>query len=89
MRTLTSKAGTVYTYPSPNQKVAKTLVGGLLTGLLGVGIGEVVLPQLLRGGKGGAACVPVPVAAGTSVLTVIVSVAAASTVQWCPPCRFA
>ena len=39
-----------------------TDVGGFLTGLLGVGIGETVLPQLVRG-----CCMPVPLAAGTSV----------------------
>lgn len=36
-----------------------------MTGMLGVGIGEVVIPQLVK--KNG---VPVPVAAGTSVLVV-------------------
>lgn len=44
--------------------------GGLLTGMLGVGIGEVVIPQLVK--KNG---VPLPVAAGTSVLVVFLNAA--------------
>ena len=40
--------------------------GAFLTGLLGVGVGEVVLPQLVRG-----CCMPLPLAAGTSVATVL------------------
>ena len=40
LRSLTSKAGKVFEYPTPNQTPVKTVVGGLLTGLLGVGIGE-------------------------------------------------
>ena len=38
---------------------------------------EVVLPQLLRG-----CCMPLPVAAGTSVATVVVTAAAAALVQF-------
>lgn len=39
-----------------------------MTGMLGVGIGEVVIPQLVK--KNG---VPLPVAAGTSVLVVFLN----------------
>ena len=49
-----------------------TGIGAFLTGLLSVGIGEVVVPQLTKRG------VPVAVAAATSVAVVIVTVAAAS-----------
>lgn len=45
-----------------------TAFGGLMTGMLGVGIGEVVIPQLVK--KNG---VPLPVAAGTSVLIVFLN----------------
>lgn len=45
-----------------------TAFGGLMTGMLGVGIGEVVIPQLVK--KNG---VPLPVAAGTSVLVVFLN----------------
>lgn len=45
-----------------------TAFGGLMTGMLGVGIGEVVVPQLVK--KNG---VPLPVAAGTSVLVVFLN----------------
>lgn len=39
-----------------------------MTGMLGVGIGEVVIPQLVK--KNG---VPLPVAAGTSILVVFLN----------------
>ncbi len=48
-------------------------LGGFITGLMSIGIGEVVMPQLVKSCK-----VPVPVAAATSVLVVIVTVASAS-----------
>jgi uncharacterized membrane protein YfcA len=74
--------GTVYTYLRPeNQQSYKTrgatLVGAGLTGLLGVGMGEVVLPQLVR-----LACVPLPVAAGTSVAVVVLTALTAAIVQF-------
>lgn len=50
------------------QSGLSTAFGGLMTGMLGVGIGEVVIPQLVK--KNG---VPVPVAAGTSVLVVFLN----------------
>lgn len=54
-----------------------TVGGGSLTGLLGVGIGEVILPQLVRG-----SCMPVPLAAGTSVAVVVVTALTAASVQF-------
>lgn len=53
-----------------------TAFGGLMTGMLGVGIGEVVVPQLVK--KCG---VPVPVAAGTSVLVVFLNAVGEFTVH--------
>jgi uncharacterized membrane protein YfcA len=52
-----------------------TGLGAVLTGVLGVGIGEVVLPQLLRQGF------PVEVAAATSTLTVTLTALSAAVVQ--------
>lgn len=54
-----------------------TAGGSFLTGLLGVGVGEVLLPQLVR-----TQCMPLPLAAGTSVATVVVTAAAAAAVQF-------
>lgn len=79
----TASDGTVYTYlePAPpldNLSAASATVSGAsLTGLLGVGMGEVVLPQLVRG-----ACMPLPVAAGTSVAIVVVTALTAAAVQF-------
>ena len=75
---LTASDGATYTYNKPRQGAGAiaTGVGGFLTGLLGVGIGEVVMPQLAK-----RSCVPIPVAAATSVFVVIVVVAAASFTQ--------
>lgn len=47
-----------------------------MTGMLGVGIGEVVIPQLVK--KNG---VPLPVAAGTSVLVVLLNAVVAAGTQ--------
>ena len=78
LRTITGADGTSYTFRSPRQGKGAwaTGIGGFLTGLLGVGIGEVVMPQLVKGSK-----IPIPVAAATSVFTVIVVVASASFTQ--------
>jgi uncharacterized membrane protein YfcA len=75
---ITGRDGTTYTYKKPRQGkgAIATGVGGFLTGLLGVGIGEVVMPQLAK--RNG---VPIPVAAATSVFVVIVVIAAASFTQ--------
>jgi uncharacterized membrane protein YfcA len=75
---LVDSKGKVYTYPKPSlspQSALITAAGGILCGLLGVGIGEVTLPQLLRGG------VPVPVAAATSTLVVALTCLACAEVQ--------
>jgi uncharacterized membrane protein YfcA len=78
LRSITGADGTTYTFKAPRQGkgIIATGIGGFLTGLLGVGIGEVVMPQLVKGNK-----VPIPVAAATSVFTVIVVVASASFTQ--------
>lgn len=78
IRSITGSDGVTYTYLEPKQGVGSvaTGTGGFLTGLLGVGIGEVVMPQLAKRNK-----VPIPVSAATSVFVVIVVVAAASFTQ--------
>ena len=75
MREIRARDGTLYTYRTPKQGLGAiaTSIGAFLTGLLSVGIGEVVMPQLAK--RNG---VPIPVAAATSVLVVIIVVAAAS-----------
>lgn len=77
-RRIVARDGTVYEYPVPRQGLgaAATGIGAVLTGMLSVGIGEVVMPQLVKRNR-----VPIPVAAATSVLTVIIVVAAASFTQ--------
>jgi uncharacterized membrane protein YfcA len=83
IRTKQASDGTVYTYLRPDSPTASwktagaTLGGASLTGLLGVGIGEVILPQLVR-----VACVPLPVAAGTSVAVVVLTALTAAGVQF-------
>lgn len=74
-RTITSRDGQSYTFAIPRQGIASlvTAIGALLTGLLSVGIGEVTMPQLAKRNR-----VPIPVAAATSVLVVIVTVALTS-----------
>jgi uncharacterized membrane protein YfcA len=78
LRTITARDGTVYRFHAPRQGIgaAATGLGAFLTGMLSVGIGEVVMPQLAKRNR-----VPVPVAAATSVLIVIITVAAASFTQ--------
>lgn len=75
IREITDRTGHTYRFRAPRQGkgVAATGIGAFLTGLLGVGIGEVVMPQLVKRNH-----VPVPVAAATSVTVVIVVVAASS-----------
>ncbi len=77
-RRITARDGQVYTYKIPRQGggAVATGLGAFLTGMLSVGIGEVVMPQLVKRCR-----VPVPVAAATSVLVVIVVVASASFAQ--------
>lgn len=73
--------GTEFGYLAPvagsKRSIIATSAGGSLTGLLGVGIGEVILPQLVRG-----CCMPLPVAAGTSVAIVVTTALAAAVVQF-------
>mmetsp|Transcript_9962 Transcript_9962/g.11492 ORF Transcript_9962/g.11492 Transcript_9962/m.11492 type:complete len:421 (-) Transcript_9962:29-1291(-) len=73
--------GTPYEYLPPKKgdwKSTGITVGGSgLTGLLGVGVGEVILPQLVRN-----CCMPIPVAAGTSVAIVVVTALTAAVVQF-------
>jgi len=73
--------GTSYEYLPPKKgdwKSTGITVGGSgLTGLLGVGVGEVILPQLVRN-----CCMPIPVAAGTSVAIVVVTALTAAVVQF-------
>jgi uncharacterized membrane protein YfcA len=79
MRRLTDRRGNSYVYGRPKQGVSGglfTALGAFLTGLLGVGIGEVIMPQLVKRNH-----VPVAVAAATSVLTVILTFIAASFTQ--------
>ena len=74
-RTIVGNDGQSYTFPVPRQGIGAivTAIGALLTGLLSVGIGEVTMPQLAKRHR-----VPIPVAAATSVLVVIVTVALTS-----------
>ncbi len=76
---VTAADGQTYNFKKPRQGVdgaATTGIGSFLTGLLGVGVGEVIMPQLVKRNH-----VPVPVAAATSVFIVIVTIAAASFTQ--------
>ncbi len=75
MRRKVDSHGREYVYPhvelGPMSGVT-TAVGAFLTGIVSVGIGEVVVPQLTKRG------IPVAVAAATSVAVVIVTAACAS-----------
>ena len=77
-RSITGADGTVYNYLKPRQGkgAIATSVGAFLTGMLSVGIGEVVMPQLAKHNR-----VPIPVAAATSVFVVIITIASASFTQ--------
>ena len=81
VRFITTADGTEFSDLSPRsgskRKLVATAAGGSLTGLLGVGIGEVILPQLVRG-----CCMPLPVAAGTSVAIVVTTAFTAAIVQF-------
>jgi hypothetical protein len=79
MMSVTGRDGQTYQYRKPRLGAfgaGATSVGGFLTGLLGVGIGEVIVSQLVKRNR-----VPVAVAAATSVFTVIVTIASASFTQ--------
>jgi uncharacterized protein len=75
MHTITGRDGAVYRFRRPRQGIGilATGIGAFLTGIASVGIGESVMPQLVRRNH-----VPIPVAAATSVFVVIVIVAATS-----------
>jgi uncharacterized membrane protein YfcA len=77
-RTITDRTGREYTFPAPRQGLGAlaTSVGAFLTGLVSTGIGEVIMPQLVKRNR-----IPVAVAAATSVLVVIATTAAASATQ--------
>jgi uncharacterized membrane protein YfcA len=75
-RTIIDSRGHEYTYKIPGlgaKSYALTGLGAFLTGMVSVGIGEVTISKLSRKG------VPIAVAAATSVLVVIMTVALAST----------
>jgi uncharacterized membrane protein YfcA len=76
IRTIVDSRGHEYSYEVPRLGVASyalTALGAFLTGMVSVGIGEVTISKLTRKG------LPIAVAAATSVLVVIVTVALAST----------
>ena len=76
IREIKGADGTVYRYKfrgAADRQNGSTSFGGFLCGMLGVGIGEVCMPQLVK--KVG---VPVAIAAGSSVTIVIVTVMSAS-----------
>ena len=78
VRTVTARDGTVYAFTAPRHGIgaAATAIGAFLTGMVSVGIGEVIMPQLVKRNR-----VPVPVAAATSVLIVVITGAVASVAQ--------
>ena len=78
LRAITDRSGQTYTYHVPRQGIGAiaTAVGAFFTGLVSTGIGEVIMPQLVKRNR-----VPVAVAAATSVLIVIATAAAASATQ--------
>ena len=79
-REVVDSDGVSYTFDAPERDAAgqaQVAGGAFLTGLLGVGVGEVVLPSLTRD------CgMPVPVAAGSSVAVVFAAAAAAAVAQF-------
>ena len=79
IREITGRNGQTYRFRKPKQGFIGaffTSIGSFLTGFLGVGVGEVILPQLVKRNH-----VPVAIAAATSVLTVIATIASASFTQ--------
>ncbi len=78
VHTLTDNLGNQYEYRyhRPRKGIAALGFGGFLTGLVGVGIGEVTIPLLVRRYR-----IPIAVAAATSILVVIVTVMSASFAQ--------
>jgi len=79
IREIRGRDGQTYKFRKPKQGVIGafyTTIGSFLTGFLGVGVGEVILPQFIKRNR-----IPVAVAAATSVLTVIITIASASFTQ--------
>ena len=79
-RRLTDNQGRTYAYTRPRIGIGgvATGAGALLTGMVSVGIGEVMMPLLLKRHR-----IPVAVAAATSVLVAIITVIAGSvTLIW-------
>lgn len=74
-RIITDNKGNIFKYHlcHPGKGRGFTIVGGFITGLMSVGIGEIVTPQLVKSCK-----MPVSVAAATSIFVIIITVAAAS-----------
>jgi uncharacterized membrane protein YfcA len=75
LRIVIDSEGREYRYRAPQQGLGGrlfTAVGAFLTGMVSVGIGEVIVPQLTKRG------VPVAIAAATSVAVVIVTAVCAS-----------
>ncbi len=75
LRFVVDRAGNEHRFADPGHSkrgTMMTVAGAFLTGLVSVGIGEVTISQLTKRG------VPIAVAAATSVLVVIVTVATAS-----------
>jgi len=74
-RTITDNTGNTFKYHlcHPGKGMSFTAIGGFITGLMSVGIGEIITPQLVKSCK-----MPVSVAAATSVFVIILTVAAAS-----------
>lgn len=74
-RTITDNKGNVFKYHLCHLGKGRifTSIGAFITGLMSVGIGEVVTPQLVKSCK-----MPVSVAAATSIFVIIITVAAAS-----------
>jgi uncharacterized membrane protein YfcA len=75
LRIVVDREGREYRYRAPKPGPGGglfTAVGAFLTGMVSVGIGEVIVPQLTKRG------VPVAIAAATSVAVVIVTAVCAS-----------
>lgn len=73
MRAVTAKDGNTYQYPFYLSKSLPTLIGGLMSGLLSVGIGTSSMYQFIKHGK-----IALPVAIATSLFIGSVTMAAAT-----------
>ncbi len=78
LRKITDRDGTTYTFRAPRQGkgAVATGIGAFLTGMVSVGIGEAVMPQLVKRNL-----IPIPVAAATSVFIVVTTVVLAASTQ--------